>query len=139
MRTPRTVNLSTTAGTRLENGISGLFDTRRAPAAPAAPSPSKAKSAKDIVPADYTQPFLDFINQNPTVFHTVDYFRQRLHAEGFTALSEGKTWYCKLKPGGKYYVTRNGSSLVAFCIPTNYTPGEGFGGCPPLPRKGVAR
>lgn len=124
-------------GARLENrvamppfNLSELLNP--AAAAPAAPPPSKAKSAKDIVPADYTQPFLDFINQNPTVFHAVDYFCKRLQAEGFTALKEGKTWYCKLKPGGKYYVTRNGSSLVAFSIPTNYTPGEGFGGCPAL-------
>jgi len=86
-----------------------------------------SKSAKDVVPEHYTQPFLDFINENPTVFHTVDYFSKELEKEGFVKLSERKIWNDQLKAGGKYYITRNGSSLVAFSIPQSYKPGNGIG------------
>jgi aminopeptidase I len=92
---------------------------------PAPTRVSRSKPAKDICPAEYTQPFLDFINENPTVFHAVDYFSKRLDGEGFKKLSERDTWNDKLEAGGKYYVTRNGSSLVAFAIPTDYKPGNG--------------
>lgn len=88
---------------------------------------SKSKPAKDIVPEDYTQPFLKFINENPTTFHATDYFSKKLEGAGFLRLSERETWVNKLKPRGKYYVTRNGSNLVAFTIPTFYKPGHGIG------------
>lgn len=31
----------------------------------------------------------------------------------------------QIRPGGKYYVTRNGSSLIAFSVGKAYTPGSG--------------
>jgi hypothetical protein len=34
-------------------------------------------------PADYTQPFVDFLTENPTVFHAVDYFERKLEDAGF--------------------------------------------------------
>ncbi|KAF8536681.1 peptidase M18 aminopeptidase I [Trichophaea hybrida] len=101
--------------------LSGLLGAGAIPPVPK----SRAKSAKDIVPAEYTQPFLDFINGNPTIFHAVDYFGKRLEGNGFVKLSERDNWSYKLKTGGKYYTTRNGSSLVAFSIPSDYKPGNG--------------
>ena len=77
--------------------------------------------------SSYTQPFLDFINENPTVFHTVAYFESKLHTEGFIRLSEREDWTSgelKLERGGRYFVNRNGSSLMAFVIGENYTPGR---------------
>lgn len=89
-------------------------------------NPKKISSkAAQIRPEDYTQPFLDFINGNPTVFHAVEHFASRLRSTGFTKLSERDQWKSELKRGGKYYVTRNGSSLVAFTIPFRYVPGKG--------------
>ena len=35
-------------------------------------------------PADYTQPFADFLTENPTVFHCVDHFKTKLSKAGFT-------------------------------------------------------
>lgn len=90
-----------------------------------ATSKSKNKSAKDICPAEYTQPFMEFIDSSPTVFHAVSYFSKRLEGEGFVKLSERECWQSKLKKGGKYFTTRNGSSIVAFSIPTAYEPGNG--------------
>lgn len=86
-----------------------------------------SKGAHDIVPENYAQPFLDFLNDNPTVFHATKYLSEKLDGEGFSKLSERESWRDGLKAGGKYYVTRNGSSLVAFSIPLNYKPGNGIG------------
>lgn len=94
---------------------------------PPAPKKSPMTAARDIRPEDYTQSFLDFINENPTVFHAVEYFSKRLDKEGFTKLSERERWEGSLEKGGKYYLTRNGSSLVAFTIPESYEVGNGVG------------
>ncbi len=40
-----------------------------------------------------------------------------LEHAGFTRLEETKSWPELLKPGGKYYVTRNQSSIIAFSVP----------------------
>ena len=56
---------------------------------------------------------LAFIEESPTAFHAVAAVERRL--EGYTRLEEGEAW--RLVPGGRYYVTRNGSSLVAFRLP----------------------
>ncbi|KAF8470834.1 putative vacuolar aminopeptidase 1 [Kalaharituber pfeilii] len=77
--------------------------------------------------ASYTQPFLDFINENPTVFHAVQYFETKLHKAGFAKLNERANWSTgkvKLERGGKYFVTRNGSSLIAFAVGDNYKVGH---------------
>ncbi|CZR69679.1 related to vacuolar aspartyl aminopeptidase Lap4 [Phialocephala subalpina] len=76
-------------------------------------------------PEAYAQPFCDFLTENPTVFHAVDYFEQKLEAAGFKKLSERKTWTDELEAGGKYFVTRNGSSLIAFAVGKGYKSGNG--------------
>ena len=58
---------------------------------------------------------LTFIDQSPSPFHAVDTLAKTLSAAGYTRLSESSPWH--LAPGGKYFVTRNGSSLLAFRIP----------------------
>ena len=40
-------------------------------------------------------------------------------------LSSRDSWAGKLKPGGKYFVTRNGSSIIAFAVGKAYKPGNG--------------
>lgn len=56
---------------------------------------------------------LRFIQDSPTAFHAIDTIRGEL--SNFTPLRENEPW--RLVPGGKYYVTRNGSSLIAFTLP----------------------
>jgi hypothetical protein len=34
-------------------------------------------------PEEYTTPFCDFLTENPTVFHAVDYFKRKLEANGY--------------------------------------------------------
>lgn len=73
----------------------------------------------------YTQPFISFISNNPTIFHTVAFFSHQLQSHGFTKLSERQSWTGKLTKGGKYFFERNGSSLVAFAVGHNYQRGNG--------------
>ncbi|KAI4100327.1 MAG: hypothetical protein L6R37_005546 [Teloschistes peruensis] len=73
----------------------------------------------------YTQPFLSFITQNPTVFHAVDAIANRLQSNGFIKLSPRDAWADKIKKGGKYFVERNGSSIIAFVVGSDYKPGNG--------------
>lgn len=62
-----------------------------------------------------TEQLFSFIENSPTSFHAVETMRQRLEKEGYEPLFEGCDW--TLQVGGKYYVIRNGSSLIAFRIP----------------------
>lgn len=64
---------------------------------------------------DDIQELLDFLNASPTAWHAVDNVKKKLEEAGFTQLFEEEVW--KLKPGGQYFVIRNGSSLCAFVIP----------------------
>lgn len=61
------------------------------------------------------QDFLNFVDHAPSTFHAVAAMGAQLDAQGFTRLNECDAW-C-LVPGGKYYVTRNLSSIIAFTVP----------------------
>ncbi|KAL3422893.1 aminopeptidase I zinc metalloprotease [Phlyctema vagabunda] len=76
-------------------------------------------------PESYTKPFTDFLTENPTVWHAVDHFSRKLENAGYVKLSERASWTSELKRGGKYYVTRNGSSLIAFEVGSEYKSGNG--------------
>ena len=58
---------------------------------------------------------LDFLDHSPNCFFVVKNMTDILMKNGFQKLSEGERW--KLEPGGNYFVTRNGSSLIAFRLP----------------------
>ena len=58
---------------------------------------------------------LAFIRKSPTCFHAVAAMKEILEAEGYGELREEDRW--NLEKGGKYYVTRNDSALIAFAIP----------------------
>lgn len=61
---------------------------------------------------DINQGLLDFLQAAPTPFHTVSELAKLLTSDGFTPLWEQHSW--QLESGGKYFVTRNDSSIVAF-------------------------
>ncbi len=64
----------------------------------------------------YVKELFQFIEDSPTAFHAVDTMKKILERNGYQGLLESGKW--KLADGGKYYVTRNGSSLIAFRIPS---------------------
>lgn len=64
---------------------------------------------------------MDFINESPTAFHTVDSIKTILDKNNFDRLFENECW--NIKKGGNYYVIRNDSSIIAFKVPENYKSG----------------
>jgi len=60
----------------------------------------------------FNQGLFNFIDNSPTPFHCVSEAITLLEAAGFISLNEAESW--TLKIGGKYYIARNSSSLIAF-------------------------
>ncbi|KAK0752210.1 peptidase M18 [Schizothecium vesticola] len=94
-------------------------------AASVADAPFPRINAKEMKPESFTKPYCDFMTANPTVFHSVQYFKDKLTSAGYKELPSRDSWAGKLEPGGKYYVTRNGSSVIAFSVGKAYKPGNG--------------
>ncbi len=68
---------------------------------------------------------VNFLDGAHTKFHAVALLCQQLNEAGFKKLNEGKPW--QLERGGKYYVTRNSSSVIAFRVSSDAEPGsQGF-------------
>ena len=61
------------------------------------------------------QSFLSFIQSAPSAFHAVDAMCAMLRENGFTELCEAKPF--TVVPGGKYFVSRNRSSVIALTVP----------------------
>lgn len=57
-------------------------------------------------------------------FHAVQSAIKRLEVAGFKPIQERDSWSSTLQPGGKYYLTRNGSSIVAFAIGKKWKAGN---------------
>ena len=58
---------------------------------------------------------VEFLQESVTPFHAAATAESWLRAAGYTRLEEAD--YCNLEPGKGYYVTRNGSSVVAWRVP----------------------
>ncbi len=67
---------------------------------------------------------LDFIDASPSPWHVVETSAERLSNLGFKVLYESEAW--QLENGGRYFVTRGGSSIIAFTIGHNPLPTSGF-------------
>ena len=62
-----------------------------------------------------TKLLADFLDASVSVYHAVAYLKDLLEREGYVNLPEQDEW--KLAPGGKYYLTRGGSAVMAFRVP----------------------
>ncbi|KAF2671441.1 aspartyl aminopeptidase-like protein [Microthyrium microscopicum] len=71
--------------------------------------------------------FLDFVNASPTPFHAVKSSRELLEASGFKEIKERDSWSSIVKPNGKYFLTRNASTIVAFAVGGQWRPGNPIG------------
>ncbi|MCX7174364.1 MAG: M18 family aminopeptidase [Proteobacteria bacterium] len=60
------------------------------------------------------QALLDYIDASPSPWHAVHTTEQGLLAQGFSPLDETERW--QLVSGGKYFVVRGGSSIIAFVL-----------------------
>mmetsp|Transcript_10406 Transcript_10406/g.11855 ORF Transcript_10406/g.11855 Transcript_10406/m.11855 type:complete len:476 (+) Transcript_10406:80-1507(+) len=69
--------------------------------------------------------FVEFVNKSVTPFHAVANVSEMLKAAGYVHISEHVAW-TGLAKGGRYFVTRNGSSVVAFAIGGRHEPCKGY-------------
>lgn len=65
-----------------------------------------------------------FLDKSPTAFQATEVIVKELLDNGFVKLSEGDKW--KLKAGGKYFVIRNNSAVIAFINGTASPAETGF-------------
>ena len=64
---------------------------------------------------DMLEKFLNFAEQSPTAFHAAANLAALLEENGFAELKETDPWL--VDAGGKYFVQRNDSAVIAFQIP----------------------
>ena len=57
----------------------------------------------------------EFLDQSHSVYHAQAGIERELQEAGYACLRESQKW--ELIPGGKYYVTRGGSAVLAFRVP----------------------
>ncbi len=61
------------------------------------------------------QEFIDFLNHSPSCYHATANLVEMLEKEGYVRLHEHEDWF--FAPGGRYFMVRGGTTLIAFRIP----------------------
>ncbi|KAG5239576.1 aspartyl aminopeptidase [Salix suchowensis] len=85
---------------------------------------STSNSSRTLENGSIVGDLLDYLNESWTQFHATAEAKRQLIDAGFDLLNENEEW--ELKPGGRYFFTRNMSCLVAFAIGEKYSVGNGF-------------
>lgn len=67
---------------------------------------------------------LDFIQTSPSAYHAVQSVTDMLKAQGFKELKFEEKW--TINPRGRYYVTKNGTALIAFIAGQDRPENSGF-------------
>ena len=62
-----------------------------------------------------TKALMAFLDASHSVYHAAAYLANALEDAGYCRLSEAEEW--KILPGGKYYLVRGGTAVMAFRIP----------------------
>ncbi len=75
------------------------------------------KDKKDFNFQKVNEELLEFLDHSPNAFWAVENMRKILEKEGYLQLREADNW--NLTAGGKYYVIRNGSAIIAFQTPAD--------------------
>ena len=63
----------------------------------------------------FNRELMAFLAASPTPFHAVHEMTRRLAEAGFQHRPETEPW--RLEPGGRYFTTRNDSSIIAWTVP----------------------
>jgi len=77
------------------------------------------KNAKNLI-----KDLISFLDASPTAFHATTNIIDKLDAFGFERLDETKEWH--LENGGKYFVQRNSSAVIAFKMGEKSVAKSGF-------------
>ncbi|CAI1763346.1 hypothetical protein SEUBUCD646_0O02800 [Saccharomyces eubayanus] len=79
-----------------------------------------SKTAKN----DHPKEFVNFLNSSHSPYHAVHNIKEHLVSKGFKELSERESWADEVALKGKYFVTRNSSSIIAFAVGGKWKPGN---------------
>ncbi len=79
-----------------------------------APTDNEALANIKALANTEAQALLDFIDASPSPWHAVGSVSAVLNAHGFKPLIENQPW--QFKAGGRYYVVRDGASIIAFVL-----------------------
>ena len=60
--------------------------------------------------------FIDFLDHSPSCYHATANLVEMLKKEGYVQLHEHEDWF--FEEGGRYFMVRGGTTLIAFRIPT---------------------
>ena len=70
---------------------------------------------------DTQKRIIELLGRSHSVYHAVAEMENELISNGFAYLSEAEPFV--FEPGGKYYVKRNGTSIIAFKVPSIFNLG----------------
>lgn len=73
---------------------------------------------------DLARNLIEFIDNSPSAYNAVDNMKKGLVEAGFKCINIEDKW--KLKKGGKYFLDKNGSALIAFIVGTGDLEEDGF-------------
>lgn len=73
---------------------------------------------------EQAEELINYIYESPTSFHAVKNAVFELKKSGFIEVKEGEV--LKIKKGGKYFITKNQSALIAFTVGNGELENEGF-------------
>ena len=72
----------------------------------------------------FSEDLLQYLNDSPTAYHAVENAAEILKKNNFKELKETEGW--SLQKGGKYFVTKNQSGIIAFALGEGDLASEGF-------------
>ncbi len=72
----------------------------------------------------FAEGLLQYLNESPTAFHAVENAAAILTESGFRELKETEAW--SLEKGGRYFVVKNSSAMIAFTVGKGDPAKEGF-------------
>jgi aspartyl aminopeptidase len=75
-------------------------------------------------PRSLSSQFMEFISQTGSPYHTVSACKALLTSRGFRQLHE-RSGCWEIERGGKYFITRNHSEIMAFAVGTRFSHSEG--------------
>jgi aspartyl aminopeptidase len=70
--------------------------------------------------------FIEFVNASRSPWHAVNTVRSQLLQHGYTYLDERSPWDQIVKPNGRYFFTRNQSSIIVLAVGGKYKAGNGW-------------
>ena len=77
-----------------------------------------------ILQQKFSENLLQYLNNSPTAYHAVENAAEILQKNGFQELKETDEW--SLKKGGKYFIIKNQSGIIAFAVGDGDVARDGF-------------